>query len=149
MEKVLTREIKKSLRKQTIFSVIILDIDFFKSINDTYGHMIGDKVLKQVAQKIQANIRDTDWVGRWGGEEFMIVCEHTNEQEAYLLADKMRKIINSEKIEETNVTVSLGVSQYNQNDTNWDQVVTRADDALYIAKNSGRDSVKIFRSQNV
>jgi polar amino acid transport system substrate-binding protein len=111
--------------------------------------MIGDKVLKQVAQKIQANIRDTDWVGRWGGEEFMIVCEHTNEQEAYLLADKMRKIINSEKIEETNVTVSLGVSQYNQNDTNWDQVVTRADDALYIAKNSGRDSVKIFRSQNV
>ena len=149
MEKVLTREIKKSLRKQTIFSVIILDIDFFKSINDTYGHMIGDKVLKQVAQKIQANIRDTDWVGRWGGEEFMIVCEHTNEQEAYLLADKMRKIINSEKIEETNVTVSLGVSQYNQNDTNWDQVVTRADDALYLAKNSGRDSVKIFRSQNV
>ena len=136
-----TNEMKRAKRYGTIFSTIIIDIDFFKKVNDTFGHQIGDDVLVKIAQILQKNIREMDILGRWGGEEFLIICPETTIEHAKTLAEKIRV-----KIEEYDfsidhpITCSFGVSQYNKNDEKED-TFKRADKALYRAKESGRNKV--------
>jgi len=138
----LTLEIKKAYRYEQIFSIILIDIDHFKKVNDTYGHLAGDNVIKGVCNIISENIRDIDLFARWGGEEFVILLSNQDKNQAKLLAEKIRNIIANTKIDNLEITCSLGISQYELNDT--DEIIfKKADDALYIAKESGRNCTVI------
>ncbi|MEA4986717.1 MAG: diguanylate cyclase [Anaerovorax sp.] len=123
-------------------SLILLDIDFFKSINDTYGHNVGDKVLVEVALLLKRSVRERDSVGRWGGEEFLIICPETNFETAYRIAEKIRvKIENFNFRLEDKVTCSFGVTTNKKVDTVLN-LIQRADRGLYKAKENGRNRVE-------
>jgi len=129
-------------RYGTINSVILFDIDHFKSFNDTYGHLKGDEVLKAVSKITSANIRKSDIIARWGGEEFIVLLPNTPIATAELVAENLRKQIESIDISGIkNITASFGVSEYVPEDDH-DSLIQRADDALYEAKDSGRNCVK-------
>jgi diguanylate cyclase (GGDEF)-like protein len=126
------------------FSVILFDVDHFKKINDTYGHDIGDQVLKEFANLIQENIRDKDIVGRWGGEEFVIIANDLSGKQAVVFSDRLRKLIEETSLSDNcRVTASFGVAEYRQKEKTKD-VLKRADIALYMAKENGRNRVEIL-----
>ena len=137
-------EMKSSRRYNTDLSLILLDMDYFKLVNDNYGHLVGDAVLIQAANILQENIRESDIVGRWGGEEFIIICPQSDESSVKLLSDKLRKLIeNFEFNVVEKKTASFGVTQFKKDDT-LESFINRADKALYIAKESGRNRVEIL-----
>lgn len=143
LDYVLEQQVKLANRYATQLSIILLDMDYFKQINDSFGHLVGDKVLVKVAQTIQANIRDADIAGRWGGEEFLLVVPNTGVRSAALLAEKLRHAlacIDLPIAERT--TASFGVAEFVQGD-NPETLVARADAALYAAKTAGRNRVEI------
>ena len=122
-------------------SVIMFDIDFFKHINDSYGHDVGDKVLKTIANIVSSNIRATDILARYGGEEFVIIAPETTLEDAKALAEKLRKKIENFLFEEGfSITCSFGISSLNQEDTK-ETILKRVDEALYKAKREGRNRV--------
>ena len=124
------------------FTVIILDIDHFKNVNDTHGHQIGDTVLIEISKLIQNNVRSTDIVGRWGGEEFMVICPKTDLEHAYSVAQNIRKSIEEYNFARVgNLTICAGVSDIVSNDS-LDSLISKADTLLYEAKHSGRNMVK-------
>ena len=126
-------------RFQTPVSLLILDLDHFKRINDSYGHDFGDRVLKQVARTITGICRKTDFFARWGGEEFLILASDTTGDNALILAEKIReKIASSTRKELADVTVSIGISSFRSGE-NFKTWFNRADEALYHAKDSGRN----------
>lgn len=140
------REFNLAKRQKRVFSLLILDIDYFKTINDTYGHPIGDKVIQFVAQKCVNCIRQEDLCARWGGEEFIVFLSETTLEGAIMVADRIRMNIKNGSIEiedhKINVTVSIGISVYNPDDANVNQTISRGDMALYRAKNNGRNRVE-------
>ncbi len=143
LDQALGQQVKLANRYGTLFSIILLDMDYFKQVNDIYGHLEGDKVLVQVAQTIKANLRDADIAGRWGGEEFLIIVPNTTTSNAALLAEKLRRAL--ERVELPFVgrnTASFGVTGFLQGDDP-ETLVARADAALYLAKNTGRNRVEI------
>ncbi|RLA70367.1 MAG: hypothetical protein DRG09_03380 [Epsilonproteobacteria bacterium] len=126
------------------YSIIILDIDYFKSINDTYGHAIGDKVLKTIANILSGHLRTKDIEGRIGGEEFAITLVDTTLDEAVTIANELRIKISNISFEEyknLSVTASFGVTQYSKDSNSFEDVLSVADAALYEAKTSGRNNV--------
>ena len=124
-----------------IFS--ILDIDFFKNVNDTYGHNVGDKVLKQFVETIQNSSRNDDIVIRWGGEEFILLLKVNSLNDAKKVLENIRKAISETYFEEINhISCSIGATIYKENEKIEDSF-KRADDALYEAKNNGRNQVII------
>lgn len=135
-------EIERTLRNKTSLCVVMIDIDFFKKINDNYGHNIGDKILKNLAKVLKLNIRKFDLVGRWGGEEFLIVCPDNDISQTILLCKKLQKLISKIKVANTNnyITVSFGIAQFNK-DEKIDNLINRADKELYNAKHKGRDCI--------
>jgi len=139
----ISNEIAQANRYGTTFCVILLDIDHFKIFNDTYGHLKGDEVLIQVSKTIQSNKRKTDTFARWGGEEFIILLEKTASDKAELIAEHFRKLIQNIHISGVQqITASFGVTEFiNGDDDN--TIVKRADDALYLAKESGRNKVMV------
>jgi diguanylate cyclase (GGDEF)-like protein len=140
LDNVLASELSRSKRYDNRLSLIMLDIDHFKKINDTYGHQVGDKVLIQLSEILKINTRDTDTVGRWGGEEFMIVCPEISQDQAFVIAEKILTILNQSKICDISVTASFGISQLRDEDS-VEQLVKRADENLYKAKHSGRNCI--------
>ena len=137
--------IDKYKRTKEPFSIIILDIDLFKEINDTYGHDVGDMALKEFAKILKDNVRTIDKVGRWGGEEFMIVCTGTDCSRAKVVAEKLRIKIQENEFEYIgSITASFGVAEYDE-EMSFQELYNRADKALYIAKNEGRNRVKLFK----
>jgi len=121
---------------------LFIDIDDFKKVNDTYGHYIGDKVLHQTAQVVTKNLRSNDIIGRWGGEEFLVVVNIDNIKNFSMIAEKLRSAIgsilfNSEQ-DSFNVTVSIGGTMYQENDT-VESIVNRADTLMYQAKKTGKN----------
>lgn len=121
--------------------VIMFDIDHFKSVNDTYGHIIGDSVLKQLAALVQDLIRESDIFARWGGEEFVILLPHSTLDEAHIVANKIHTGIEKHQFKSIgDLTVSIGVAAANRND-NSESLFLRVDRALYRAKESGRNRV--------
>ncbi len=142
IEEFLTKEIEKSKRHNIPLSVIMCDIDNFKRINDTYGHIEGDKVLKELSNTMKSNIRKSDAIGRWGGEEFIIVAPYTDKYGALKLANKLRRIIEEKKINGKNVTISCGVAEFRYNEKMKD-LIKRVDEALYTAKRKGKNRVEI------
>lgn len=143
LDDILENELDRNKRYQNGLGVCILDIDNFKVINDTYGHQIGDQILVKIAQILKLNTRKTDFVGRWGGEEFLIICLAVDEENLYKLIEKIRQDIKNYKFPKTKIlTASFGITIYQENDS-LKTITKRADDALYEAKNKGRDRVVI------
>ena len=134
-------------RYKRVFSVILIDVDHFKSVNDTHGHLVGDEVLKSIAAILKSSVRTTDILGRWGGEEFMIVCEETNIEGSYSLAENIRKEIEKYNFDRVGKkTISLGIAEI-EDAISVDELIKRADDSLYYAKANGRNrSVKYSES---
>jgi len=140
---VLDTELKKVRRYKRPMGLILFDIDHFKQINDTFGHQVGDYVLKTIADIVKKNIRDTDIFARWGGEEFVILAPETDINGLKMLAEKLRKAIENHNFEKVKkVTASFGLTEAIPEDTT-DTVVRRADEALYLAKEKGRNRVEI------
>ena len=120
-----------------------MDIDHFKRVNDRHGHLAGDELLKMFAGTLLASIRHTDEVGRWGGEEFVVLCPETNMAGALSLANKIRQRIDSEAFDiYGKQTASFGIACYKEEDT-IDSIIGHADEALYLAKNGGRNRVEV------
>ncbi|CAK0760051.1 diguanylate cyclase [Gammaproteobacteria bacterium] len=141
-EERLAIEFQRVKRYGTPLSLMILDIDFFKRINDSYGHQAGDKVLKKIATRIAANVRDADFVGRFGGEEFVSLLPETDLTSALKVAEKIRETVESCVFrfynEPVPITISCGIAEFHPNDTP-ETVFERADQALYQAKHLGRN----------
>lgn len=142
---ILNYEITQMDRHTTDLSLIIMDIDYFKDINDKKGHLIGDAVLCELSILIKKNIRDMDVFARWGGEEFLIACVKTNLQDAFALAEKLRVLIDTDESGNLeDITLSFGVSSFIKDDS-MDSLIQRADKALYMSKDSGRNKVTILK----
>lgn len=122
-------------------SCIMVDIDFFKSVNDRYGHATGDQVIKAVADVLKTSTRDSDLVGRYGGEEFCVVLPGISQDKAFEVAERIRITMENQSCSGVNVTLSLGVSMLSEQVNKPDELVNQADKALYAAKNSGRNRV--------
>ena len=150
----LREETASAKRQNTPLCCIMTDIDFFKKVNDTYGHAVGDCVLKNVARTIKKELRENDIPSRYGGEEFAILLPHTTLDEAQLVAQRLRAAIEKKKInieeygiediKQLNVTISVGVSLYDKKMKEPQQLYQNADKALYQAKESGRNKVVVF-----
>ena len=140
------RVIASSKRYQEPFSVVLFDLDYFKKINDKYGHQVGDDVLVQVTQEMTRSIREADILGRWGGEEFLLVCPKTSLDGAIKLANKIRIHVEQQRfIEGQTITLSAGVAEFNIHE-NYHSLLKRLDDALYVAKKSGRNTISVSKT---
>jgi diguanylate cyclase (GGDEF)-like protein len=141
----LNRELERSARSGLSTAALMLDVDHFKRINDTYGHLTGDAVLKEVAQRITRVVRVYDWVGRYGGEEFLVVLPNCNREQIKPTADRIRSMVSSHPVlaagAEMRVSVSIGASVYTAGAISPTQILSEADAALYRAKNNGRNCV--------
>ena len=140
-------QVSHSARYNVPLSLILVDIDYFKKFNDTFGHQSGDAVLRQVAFTLKKNVRSTDIVCRYGGEEMSIILPNTNYEEAVAIANKLCSIVSAYPCKlsngrESNVTISLGVASYNEVDGNTSaEIISSADKRLYNAKENGRNRV--------
>jgi len=155
---ILTREIRRAHREKTNLSFMMLDIDFFKKYNDSYGHDAGDKALIAVSNALISSMhRGSDFVFRLEGEEFGILFAHTSEDNSIAIAEKVRKSIVDSKIEHSNsitakyLIVSIGVLVVNFKEEGVDEngFYTMADDALYQAKNNGRNQVVLYKNDEL
>jgi diguanylate cyclase (GGDEF)-like protein len=141
LDSVFTYEINRAKRYACTFGIIIIDIDYFKNINDTYGHQEGDKVLIELAKILKNDTRKTDTVGRLGGEEFLIIVPNTDEKSVKNLAETLRAKIENHTFDVAKTrTASFGVTLFTDNDS-VDTMIARADKALYTAKKQGRNQV--------
>ena len=144
------KQLNIARRYQRPLTLIILDVDHFKNINDRYGHAIGDLVLKNIANACKTLLRSADIFGRYGGEEFVAVCPETDMKGTAILAERLRTLVQEMTIPEvlnlSNVTISLGVAMMSPSDTDIGQTISRADKALYQAKQQGRNKVVFFQA---
>lgn len=159
LDRRIVEEFQRAMRFEQPFSVFLLDIDHFKNVNDTYGHQIGDMVLKKLGHLIMGSVREIDVVIRYGGEEILVILPNTRIENAFELAERLRKQIeetimvaaNSRKGQPAiHLTVSIGVSEYQFSD-GWDnaqKVLQRTDKALYQAKDQGRNRVIASEKQD-
>lgn len=144
IEEFLDQQINLYNRYQQKFSIILYDIDYFKKVNDRYGHLAGDQVLIQSSQLIQSHLRKTDLLGRWGGEEFIIICPHTTVERAQTLAESLRQCLENYHFEGIgHKTASFGVMEYVNSQWSQNDLIKITDDALYQAKENGRNCVRI------
>jgi len=144
LAEVMEYELKRAKRYQRPLSIIILDIDDFKQVNDNLGHLIGDKVLQELAQILSNNIREADSVFRWGGEEFLLLCPETDAREINILAESIREVIAGQEFEQkTSITVSLGTTSIQDNDT-YELMFSRADRAMFNSKARGKNTSTHF-----
>ncbi len=142
-EELFILEIERARRFGKPLALIMLDIDHFKRVNDTYGHDVGDKVLMHLAKVVQESIRKLDIFARWGGEEFLILAPNTDADQVLILAEKLRAAVESSDFPTVkNITVSLGVTILQEED-NFDELFKRADQALYNSKNKGRNHASL------
>lgn len=143
----LRREVARSERFKLPLSVAMVDIDDFKKVNDTFGHITGDKVLKAVATIMKSVIRKIDMIGRYGGEEFLVIFPNTPKNNARIAAEKLRKEVESHKFKykdrEFKVTISIGVAEYEDGDST-ESLIAKADEALYRAKSAGKNRVEVY-----
>ena len=155
MEERIKQEIASAKRKHTSLCAIMIDIDYFKRVNDTYGHAAGDFILKTVSKIMRSQLREYDIAARYGGEEFAVLLPFTEEDEAVMVAERLRKavenkIIDIEKVNSKDntktikITISLGVYKFKNTDKNSDLLIN-ADKALYDAKETGRNKVVLYK----
>lgn len=144
------KEFARAKRYGNKLSIGIIDVDFFKKINDTYGHLCGDYILQEVAYNIVNNFRQTDFVFRYGGEEFTVILTETSAESAQIPFERLRKTIEEQVFRYDNkdikVTISAGISSNTELQDAWD-MLDEADKALYKAKNNGRNKVELFKKE--
>lgn len=138
-------EIKDLLALKMPFTMIMIDIDFFKKVNDTYGHLIGDDVLKYLSRLIEQHTSEDNLCFRYGGEEFGILLKNTNKEDAFLIAEQLRKVVD-ETISPTgeHITISIGIASSRENDQHPEQIIKRADAALFQSKMDGRNRTTCY-----
>ncbi|MEA3371217.1 MAG: diguanylate cyclase [Campylobacterota bacterium] len=151
LEDRLTKDIQRASRYSVPLSICMLDIDHFKGVNDTYGHQVGDRVLKRLAKLLEELLRTTDYTARYGGEEFLVVLPDTDLSSAKEFAKRLRIKVEEMQIELENaepfqITVSIGVSTFGKEASSLDKIIDLADSAMYLAKRSGRNRVISFDS---
>ncbi len=148
LEERLADDLNRARRYKKILTIAMLDIDHFKNVNDTYGHMTGDIVLKHVAAKCKEEIRDVDYAGRTGGEEFVIVMPETVKEHGLLAVNRIRLAVSRMSIGESQikVTISGGIASAPEDSLNLEDLLSFADMALYRAKDAGRNNVKKYES---
>lgn len=143
-----SEELERSKKLECSFSFLIVDLDYFKKYNDHYGHLVGDVILREVTKAIKENIRQVDFMGRYGGEELAIVLTETDKGKAGFAAERIRQAIESKSIraydEDLKITVSIGLSTFPDDSQDIQGLIDRADEALYLAKEAGRNQVRIF-----
>jgi len=141
-------ELERSIKFKHTFSCLMVDIDYFKSFNDRYGHLVGDAILREISRTIQETIRQIDLLGRYGGEEFSVILSETDKDAAKPAAERIRKAIEEKHIkvydEELKVTVSIGISTYPKDGKSIESLIDNADSALYLAKQQGRNRVCLY-----
>jgi len=145
----LQEEKRRAMRYDLPLSLIMVDIDWFKKLNDTYGHEAGNEVLRSLARTIAQCIRDVDIFVRYGGEEFAVILPQTLRREAMILAERIRTQVEETRIEtraagQLRITVSVGVSSFPENGRPEEELVSIADQALYRAKGEGRNQVSVI-----
>ncbi len=149
IEETLASEFARAQRHDHALSLIITDIDHFKRVNDEHGHLAGDEVLRRVAQRLNDGLRISDHLGRYGGEEFLVVLPETPLEGAETLCERLRQAIAEEPIPLGDgalpVSISLGISQFRPGVRNYEQLIEEADQALYRAKETGRNRYTIFQ----
>jgi diguanylate cyclase (GGDEF)-like protein len=149
LQQCLTHEIAKAQQNRGSFSLAIIDVDFFKNVNDRYGHLAGDEALQCLADKLVRNLRATDVVCRYGGDEFVILMPETSQAAAYKILERVRRLIADElqQLPKTQVkiplTISMGVVSYPEQGTSEEELLKKSDILLYRAKEGGRNRVKI------
>ncbi|MEK7486700.1 MAG: GGDEF domain-containing protein, partial [Planctomycetota bacterium] len=146
----LTGLFHQSRRNRTPLSIIMIDIDHFKKVNDHHGHLTGDMILQQVSHLLKQTLRRSDSAYRYGGEELMLVLPGTTLDATIPLAERIREFIEKTEFEtehnyKLRVTVSMGICEYQSEFTDYLQMVSRADQGLYLAKNSGRNRIGVYR----
>ena len=157
LEERMKQETAKAKRQKTPLCAIMTDIDFFKKVNDIYGHAAGDLVLKLVSKTIRSQLREYDIAGRYGGEEFALLLPFTRTEEAIMVAERLRHAVENTIIDLTkvnpespqktiNVTISIGIYEFKTTD-NTEDLLKKADKALYEAKDTGRNKVIINRDE--
>jgi diguanylate cyclase (GGDEF)-like protein len=128
----------------------MIDIDYFKNINDTYGHTVGDEVLRELSGELRNHIRQPDTIGRYGGEEFLVILPHSTLQAAAEQAERLCRHVRSFVMQankaQISLTISIGVAQYKIHQEDWQGFLRRADAALYQAKNNGRNRWAVSES---
>ena len=155
LDRRLDEEVARSRRYSLELSVLMLDIDHFKRVNDTYGHQAGDVTLSALASLVKASLRDLDIVARYGGEEYLVICTNTTIDGAALVAERLRRLVESHQVEITDgsgerqtiqISISIGVAGLGASVDNKEKLVQAADQALYRAKGEGRNRVIVARS---
>ena len=143
----ISKRIASFARYNTPFSIAFIDIDYFKKINDRYGHDAGDEVLKALSDLVQSELRNSDIFARFGGEEFIAVFPNTSKKDAAVFVERLRNTIQEQRVETTSgsiaFTISIGLTEVIESDKAFDTIVKRADEALYIAKEKGRNCLVI------
>ncbi len=146
------RELRRYLRYAEAFSIILIDADHFKHVNDNYGHSTGDATLRLIARVCQSSVRETDIVGRFGGEEFIILLPHTKAAAAAVVAERIRcdmRTVSQDLLDgAVLVTLSLGITEVAPDTASFDKLLATADKALYAAKAAGRDRVVVTAAAN-
>ena len=144
-DKRIKEELQRFTRYGHPFSIVILDVDHFKSVNDLYGHAVGDLCLKEIIIRVQPMLRESDFLARFGGEEFVVLLPETERKGAGEAAEKIRQCIEKTEFlhrgDKVAITISLGVTQVTPDDQTPESLFTRVDQALYRAKNEGRNRV--------
>ncbi len=146
------REMRLSQRTGKTLSILMIDLDYFKQVNDRYGHSAGDAVLVRVAEKLRNSLRNVDHIGRWGGEEFVALLPDVDTEGAMRVAERVRRDIGDEMKGEVKITVSIGVTAYRPERQShgdmWPVLIDQADCALYLAKQEGRNCTRLYAPQS-
>jgi diguanylate cyclase (GGDEF)-like protein/PAS domain S-box-containing protein len=142
LEEIAAQFVREAIRYKTPLSVVMFDLDHFKLVNDRHGHDVGDQVLSSVSKRVLGVMRETDILGRWGGEEFVLLAPHSELDEVVLGVERIRLAISESAIGEAGIiTASFGVTLLSPEDTDITSILKRADKALYQAKNNGRNQI--------
>jgi len=145
LDDILDEHIENAEASKGYFSIAMMDLDNFKGINDTYGHLVGDRILKEFSQIVINNIRKDDMIFRYGGEEFLVLFPHTKKEDALAVAERIKENVkNSLKIDDKPVTVSIGIASFPE-DAEWkEELLEKADKALYVAKEKGKNRCEVW-----
>jgi diguanylate cyclase (GGDEF)-like protein len=142
-------ELYRFQRYRQFFSMLLFDVDHFKAVNDRYGHWAGDKCLKEIIKRIKPILRETDFIGRWGGDEFLVIFPGTDQESATAVAERIRRLIQNTRFvyhkQEISFTVSIGVGEVQDSDQSQETVFNRVDKAMYTAKKAGRNMVNAVK----
>jgi diguanylate cyclase (GGDEF)-like protein len=142
-------ELARSIRLDRPIAVAMVDLDNYKEINDKHNHLIGDKVLKEISRIFRENVRNIDIVGRYGGDECVIIMPETDLENAFIATERIRAVLEEQAIQvedlQFHITACFGISAYMENPPSLEKMIDEADTAMYAAKEAGRNAIRVFQ----